>query len=176
MSEWARPAGDLEVFATGDSLLLAPRDDEPSAIAEFVRRTGGDYHARPGFRPGVRIATTSGRRSGDADVVRPMLVDPRRACEAAIDGTLFARPIAGLELAPHDRRPGERELLVWNARLSGEHVRAVPVTINLLASPSMVVTIVELVPQRRVRWNRTGFLTDGVAAVEQVATRLAALA
>ena len=176
MSEWARPAGDIEVFATGDSLLLAPGDDAPSAIAEFVRRTGGDYHARPGYRPGVRIATTSGRRSGDADVVRPVLVDPRRACAAAIDGTLFAQPIAGLDLTSHERRTDECELLVWDARLTGDHVRAVPVTINLLASPSMVVTIIELVPQRPVRWNRNGFLVDGVATVERLAARLVAAA
>lgn len=178
MSEWARPDDhEIDVFATGTTLLLAPGDpDGHSPVADLVRRAAHDYHARPGHRPGVPIATTSGRRSGDCDVVRPVLVDPRRASAVAADGRLFDDEIDGLEFVASAHERADRDVLVWAARLSGAHVRSIPVSLHLLASPSMVVTIIELVPQRRLRWNRTGFLADGVAVVERIARRLAAVA
>lgn len=174
MSEWARP-DELDVFATGDTLLLAPDDaPEPSALGEAVRRAARDYHARPGYRPGVQIATTSGRRNGLTDIVRPVLIDPRRAGAAATEGSLFATPVPGFDLDPIER--GDADYLVWHARLSGDHVRSVPVSLQLLATPSMAVTVIELTPRRRVRWNRDGFVIDGVAVTEHVAARLRLLA
>lgn len=180
MDEWARPT-ELDVFATGDTQVVAPWEAPPShAVADAVRRGSAavrDLHARPGYRPGTppatSIATTSGRRSGDADVVRPVLVDPRLAAAYAASGRLFDDPVPGLDL-DDVRADTSRRYLVWTGRLSGRHVTAVPVMLHLLASPSMVVTVIEMVPQRRLRWNRRGFVTDGVAAVEALAGRLEA--
>jgi hypothetical protein len=36
----------------------------------------------------------------------------------------------------------------------------------------MVVTVLELVPQRRVRWHRRRFIRDGIAALDALAARL----
>lgn len=176
MDEWARP-DELDVFATGETEMVAPWEEPAShAVADAVRRGTAavlDLHARPGYRPGVPIATSSGRRSGDADIVRPVLVDPRLAASIAGSGALFDEPIDGLDI-DRARADTSRRYLVWTGRLSGEHVAGVPIALHLLASPSMVVTVVEMVPQRRLRWNRRGFVLDGVAAIEVVAARLAA--
>lgn len=178
MDEWARP-DELDVFATGDTTVIAPWDDPAShALADAVRRGTAavfDLHARPGYRPGVPIATSSGRRGGDADIVRPVLVDPRLAASIAGSGALFDEPVDGLDI-DRARADTSRRYLVWTGRLTGEHVAGVPIALHLLASPSMVVTVVEMVPQRRLRWNRRGFVLDGVAAIEVVAARLTALA
>ncbi len=48
-------------------------------------------------------------------------------------------------------------------------------SLHLLAAPSMVVTVLELVPRRRLRWQRNGFVQDGIAVIDQLATRLLAL-
>lgn len=173
MSEWARP-GELDVFPTGDTHLLAPPSDStPSAIGVAVRRGGAallDYHAAPGHRPGTQIATTSGRRSGPADIVRPVLVDPRRAVMLA-ECDLFAEPTAGLVIDDRDATTS-RPFLVWNGRLSGLHLSPVRVSLHLLASPSMVVTVLELVPQTRVRRHERAFIRAGVEAVDALADRL----
>ncbi len=172
MSEWARP-DELEVFATGSTLLVDADDPEQhSAVGEIVRRAADEYHARPGFRPGEQIATTSGRRSGVSDIVRPVLVDPRRATAAASSGALFGEPIPGLDVDRSAAAVDGNRLLVWAALLSGDHVTSMPVSLHLLASPSMVVTVLELVPQRRVRWNRDGFVSDGIGVIERLAARL----
>lgn len=173
----ARPE-ELDVFATGDTHLLV-RDHEPapSVFGDMVRRgsaTVHDIHARPGHRPGAPIATTSGRRTGRADIVRPVLVGPRRAAELA-QRRLFAEPIPGLEL--DDRNPDtERRYLVWTGRLSGERLDPVAVALHLLASPSMVVTVLELVPQVRVRWHEQSFIRAGIEVVDALAERLVELA
>jgi hypothetical protein len=177
MDEWARP-GELDVFATGDTHLLAPdQEPPPSSVGEAMRRGSAavhDLHARPGFRLGTPIATTSGRRSGPADIVRPVLVDPRRAATLA-QRYLFVEPVAGLDL--DDRNADtERRYLVWTGRLSGRQVSPVCVALHLLASPSMVVTVLELVPQGRVRWHQQAFIQVGIEVVDTLAKRLTELA
>ncbi|MEJ7799580.1 MAG: hypothetical protein WKF60_03620 [Ilumatobacter sp.] len=174
MSEWARPCattGEVEIFATGSTTLVAI-EDEPSHAMAALRRgiTMPDFHARPGHRPGTRIPVTSGRAGGDTDVVRPVLIDPVVACELAISGALFRDPVKGFLIdASGD---GSGHLLTWQAMLTGDGIRATPTRLHLRASPSMVVTVLELVPQRRVRWNRAAFVRAAVAAVETLAHRL----
>ena len=169
--QWARPTPDaheIEVFATGTTVARAP--DEPAfddltgqGLTELLRRSGctvrdgyehaRDFHARPGHRPGTTpIATTSERRGSGVDIVRPVLVNPLLASDAAVSGRLFAELIPGLEL--EERDPDGARYLVWHARLSGRRVHSVPVSLHLLASPSMVVTVLELVPRHRLRRHR----------------------
>jgi hypothetical protein len=134
-----------------------------------------DFQARPGRRPGappVLAGTTSNRVGGDTDIVRPVLVPPVFASEFAVTGGLFAEPIPHLSIHQSDHHTAQR-LLMWDGELdSGGHRRRV--TFHLLASPSMVVTVLELIPCRRVRRRRPRerFLADGVAAVEALARRL----
>ena len=185
MSAGARP-GDVEVFATGTTTITiigdrhaTGTDHRPGATAELLRRTGAavrDVHARPGYRPGRRIATAGARRGGETDIVRPLLVRPEIAGEAATSGRMFDPPVDGFALdATPDGRSDDLEYLVWHGSLSGDHVREVPVALHLLASPSLIVTVLELVPMRSLRWNRRGFVEDGVRVVDAFADRLARL-
>lgn len=190
MSEWARPdsSGEpgsepFEVFPTGATVLRVrdPAADDGTSLADHLHRSGElvragydharNFHARPGPRPGV-VPATSGRVGGDADIVRPVLVDPATASHLAISGTLFAAPIAALTIDEHDGDPDR--YLVWNAHLSTDRGRPIPATLHLLGSPSMVVTVLELVPRRRLRWRLDGFVRVGVAAIEELAHRLEA--
>jgi hypothetical protein len=180
MSEWARPASEpaeLEVFATGSSTLIDHDhvDLLGTGMTDMLRRGGAtlrDFRARPGYRTGEQIATTSGRRNGDADIVRPVLVNPRRASAVAASGWLFDEPLEGLRLDHADTDVDRGRFLVWTASLSGDHIASIPVSLHLLASPSMVVTVLELVPRCRLRWHRNGFVEDGVDVLERLATRL----
>jgi hypothetical protein len=180
MSEWARP-GELEVFATGTT-TLSERDHDPDhhddrhrGASELLHRAGAavlDLQARPGHRPGQRIPPTSARRGGDTDIVRPLLVRPWAASKAATSGRWFDEPIDGFDLEYDRDHTDDDRYLVWHGALSGSHVTRVPVSVHLLAAPSMVVTVLELVPQRRLRWHRNGFVADGIAVIDRLADRL----
>jgi hypothetical protein len=177
---------EFEVFPTGTTIARAPDDIDEAfefGARERLRRGSAavrdgyeharDFHARPGHRPGGTTApVTSGRDGGDTDIVRPVLVDPLIACQLAVSGQLFAEPIDHLDIEHHSQDPDEARYLVWRASLTSDHGRPVPATLHLLASPSMVVTVLELVPRRRLRWNRDRFVRDGVAAIEVLAHRL----
>ena len=131
-----------------------------------------DFQARPGRRPGaapVLAGTTSSRAGGDTDIVRPVLVSPRFASEFAITGRLFAEPVPYLSISPC--ADAEQRFLIWDGVLDCAGRRH-SVTFHLLASPSNVVTVLELVPCRRLRRQRQRFIDDGVAAVEVIARRL----
>jgi len=189
------PTTEIEVFATGSTRAIAavPTAEhglpgnraEPhlsASLSERIQQGGGlvregidharDFRARPGPRPGacpVQPATTSRRTGGDTDIVRPVLVSPAVASELATSGVLFDDPIPHLSFAPRDDS-GQR-FLMWDAELeTGGRRRRV--TFHLLGSPSLLVTVLELVPCRRPRYRRQQFVTDGVAAVEVIARRL----
>jgi len=182
---------ELDVFATGATIAHAPEaivvratvDGEIGTAGDRLRRSGElvrsglehakDFQARPGHRPGVSrapVGTASYRRGGDTDIVRPVLVPPAFASEFAIAGELFAEPVPNLSIHHHDDGDEER-FLMWDAQLDSGGARR-RVTLHLLASPSMVVTVLELVPCKRLRHGRERFVADGVAAVDVVARRL----
>ncbi len=151
------------------------------SIGELTRRGGAlvldgfdhalDIHARPGHRPGgAPLPTASARRGGDTDVVRPVLVDPAVACRLAESGALFADPFRHVRIEhPDDAR--SRRYLVWDAVVTdGRHTELA--SLHLLASPSLLVTILELVPKHRIRHHRDRFLRQGIAAVDELACRL----
>jgi hypothetical protein len=186
VSEWARPAstGDdepapFEVFPTGATQRRDQKLTKHADANEVLRRSGGavrdgyeharDFRAHPGRRPGA-VTRARRRQGGATDIVRPVLIDPFTACRLALSGELFAAPVEHLEIEHHGRDP---ELyLLWEARVTSDHGRGVPASLHLLASPSMVVTVLELVPRRRLRWASDRFVRDGVTAIEQLAHRL----
>jgi hypothetical protein len=185
MSEWAR-GGELEVFATGTTAIVHVGGDEPDpargddagTTAELLRRTGAamlDIHARPGHRPGRPIVIASARRGGDTDIVRSVLIHPAIACRVATSGRLFRDPIDGFDVNEADDADDDRRFLVWHAALSGSHVSRIPVSLHVLASPSLVVTVLEIIPQRPLRWKRDGFVRDGIDVIDRVAARLTRL-
>jgi len=173
-------ADSFEVFPTGATVVRAldARPDDV-VVGETLRRTGRavrdgydharEFRARPGHRPGPTVGQPGAREGGDADIVRPVLIDPLKACRLAVSGELFASPIDHLRIEGH---VGAAEYLVWDARITTDHGRGVPATLHLLASPSMVVTVLELIPRRRLRRTRGRFVRDGVAAIEELARRL----
>lgn len=175
---------DLDVFATGSTVLHLVEHD-PGAPAgrpmrDLIRQGGesvrdgwahlGDYHARPGYRPGARPVTSSARRGGDTDIVRPLLVDPTVAVRIVCAGGPFEHPVPHLRLLPGDA--ASMGLLVWSVIVSEDGRRGVPANLHLLASPSMVVTVLELIPRRRLRFGRDRFVRTAVAAVDELARRI----
>ncbi len=181
---WRR---ELDVFPTGTTVLRSidappaekPADTSTLHFSDQMHRTGTavrdavqharEFHARPGHRPGhVAPSTASVRRGGGTDIVRPVLVDPLRACELAISGTLFELPLDHLDV----EHPGHVPSLTWRVVLTTGRRRRHEATLHLLASPSMVVTVIELVPSCRVRRRRRRFVAEGIVAVEELAHRL----
>lgn len=177
---------EIEVFATGSTDARPPEPrfaPDPATpirdrlrhtnevVNEFVRdgvERSRDFHARPGPRPGVDVARSS-RQGGGTDVVRPVLVSPELACDLALSGAWFVDPVANLEISVS---PGGDRYLVWDAVVRVGWHRRCPATLHLLASPSMVVTVVELVPRRRLRRRRRRFVEAAVPAIDELAGRL----
>ncbi len=185
---------EIEVFATGRTILIPAEErdrrdgDHPAldvvAIGMQLQRAGhavhdslhdGFDHARavratPGHRPGRPIPTTpntsSRRRGGGCDIVHPIHLDPVRACAAATSGRWLGHPVDHIELLDDS---GATDLL-WEVEIVGH--RRTAATLHLLASPSMVVTVLELIPHEPMRWRRHRFIQDGVAAAESLAGEL----
>ena len=178
------PDGEIEIFATGSTILRAAAPaadtdsagdppsiwiDQPTADDESHR----GYHARPGHRPGVQrtggAATTSLRRGESADIVRPMFVPPERAVSVVDD----IRVIDEIRHLHHrtDDGAGSR-WLTWPVDLVVWPRRPIAATLHVRASPSMVVTVLELVPTRRLRLGRRRFVRRGVAAIESLAAEI----
>lgn len=148
--------GWVEVFATGDTVVVTAEDPPPA-------------HRHPAPPP-FRVTAASARTGVYGDVVRPVHVDPVIASELAVSGRLFDEPIPHLVVAD-DHEVASRYLL-WNAQVVGHHRRPLPAALHLLASPSMVVTVLELIPRRRIRWRRRRFVRHGLEAVDALAERL----
>jgi hypothetical protein len=183
---------EIEVFATGDTRAVVPvrrsveahdshdiDDVHPdlttraihnrAAIRDWIDRA--DMHAHPGPRIGTTTVPTTSSRLGDgADIVRPVLIDPHWASELATSGALFAEQVEHLEIDTGTE--ADRQYLVWNARLDIGTRRPFQASLHLLASASMLVTVLELVPQRRTRRHRDRFVSAGVLAIDELAERL----
>lgn len=194
--QWARGGPDeIEVFATGATTMVEVQTGDPDqhhdddhdrdqpSVTELLRRGGAtlqggyehakDLQARPGHRPGVRATGAAARRrGGGTDIVRPVAVNPAAASAAAVSGALFDGSIPHLHVDHDDHDALGNAYLVWPSTVTHRRGRGVPTTLHLLASPSMVVTVLELVPQRRVRWKRRRFIRDGIAALDALALRL----
>lgn len=185
----AAEVGELEVFATGRTVLIAPgaaHDHDSVDVAhltDHLHRAGlairdGLEHARavravPGPRPGHSgtpiPATASWRRGNGCDIVRPLHLDPIRASAAAISGRWLGHPVEHVEVLDDSTADG----LVWQIAIIGDRrTRRTTATLHLLASPSMIVTIIELIPHGRHRWDRREVVRDGVAAADTLAGEL----
>lgn len=146
--------------------VLEPADTEPPTDDHGALR---GYHARPGHRPGATPGTTSARAGGDSDIVRPLLVAPIAASRIVLAGDVFVSPVPHLRI---DVEQADARFLVWAVTVVGDHVRPTPATLHLLGSPSMVVTVLELVPARRLRWGREHFVRYGIEAIDELAHRI----
>lgn len=170
-----RSDDEIVVFPTGVTLARGTATNEASPAVIVDRPAAADsparreFHARPGHRPGATPGVTSSRAGGDTDIVRPLLVAPGIACRIVLAGGVFDLPL------PHVRIHRDRidaQLLIWPVSIVGDRVRPVPATLHLHSSASMIVTVLELVPTRRVRWGRDRFLRYGIEAIDVLAHRI----
>jgi hypothetical protein len=130
-----------------------------------------DIHAADGYRPGgVRPETAGNRRGGACDIVRPMLVDPLIASAIAVSPTFRSR--GHLHLTFAEGADSDERALTWKVIVRSPRLGAVPATLHLSASPSQVVSVLELVPQRRLRWRANRFVEVGIAAIDSLADEL----
>lgn len=185
----AAEVGEIELFATGRTVLVRPDEDPPVDVHHLLdqlHRAGATLHdgfdharslrAAPGHRPGRPTPTTicpdtTSRRGGNGcDIVRPLHLDPLRASAAAISGRWLDHPVDHVELLDDSAA----EALLWQVAIIGD--RRTLATLHLLASPSMVVTVIELIPRGRLRWHRHQVVRDGVAAADTLAGELLAAA
>ena len=134
---------------------------------EVVRQHTGEVHAADGFRLGAVPTATSTRRGGDCDIVRSMRVDPWTA--ASIAGSPAFRHHHHRFLTFDDPERGDDRALTWKVIIASPGLRPIPATLHLRAAPSMVLSVLELVPRRKLRWRRTAFISTGVEAVEALA-------
>ena len=165
------------MFPTGRTVArLPPPIEEPTPEPQDAVGTRvldpeahREFHARPGHRPGATPGTTSGRAGGHTDIVRPLLVPPGTAARIVLAGEVFEVPLPHLSI---ESGRFDACLLVWAVAIVGERERPVPATLHLHGSPSMIVTVLELVPCRRLRWGRERFLRYGIEAMDALAHRI----
>lgn len=167
---------ELDVFVVDDRgrIVVDADDDDRERVGDQFRRRchsvvehARDLQATPGPRPGAVAATTSTRRGGDCDIVRSMRVDPWTA--STIAGSQRFRLGRHRLLTFLDADPGDDRNLSWKVLVDTPRRRTVPATLHLRAAPSMVISVLELTPRRRLRWRRTAFIDAAVAAVDSLA-------
>jgi len=191
----AADARDVEVYATGSTVITGPNDDARdhrgpgtdgvAPMGDQLRKAvtalhGGIDHARQfhakagprmGSHPTTTVATT--REGTKAEIIRPVLLDPWQAWEVAGSGQLFADPIPRLTIdrapkPPHSTYP------TWTASLRTGWVKHRAAQLQVSASPSFNVTVLELIPATPRRTGNRSFLRVGLPAIEELARRLEA--
>lgn len=164
---------EVELIVVGQPETPDPAVPGPSLAEqvrrgyEVVREHAAEVHAADGYRPGATPAATSTRRGGDCDIVRSMRVDPWTA--ASIAGSRAFRRHDHRFLRFDEAERGDDRALTWRVIIWSQGLRPVPATLHLRAAPSMVLSVLELVPRRKLRWRRAAFIDAGVEAVEALA-------
>ena len=165
------------------TLDLAP--DGVTPIGDQLRKAvtvlhGGIDHARAIPRQGRPAAWDRTRprsrprvQGTKSEIIRPVLLDPWQAWEVAGSGQLFAEPIPRLRIdrgqkSPHATYP------MWTASLRTGWVKHRTAQLQVSASPSFNVTVLELIPATPRRTGNRSFLRVGLPVIEELARRLEA--
>jgi len=182
-------AHEIEVYATGSTIITGPEDEGPGAegvapVGDQLRRAvtvlhdGLDharrFHAKAGPRmgpPPTGVAST--RQGSKSEIIRPVLLDPWRAWEVAGSGQLFAKPIPRLRIV-RGQNPSPTAYPSWAATLRTGWLKHRDAKLQVSASPSFNVTVLELVPATPRRTGNRSFLRVGLPAIEELARRLEA--
>jgi hypothetical protein len=185
---------EIEVYATGSTIITGPNDqahdhrgrgaDGVAPVGDQLRKAvtalhGGidharQFHAKAGPRMGSHPTTVATTREGaKSEIIRPVLLDPWQAWEVAGSGQLFADPIPRLTIdrgatPPHSTYP------TWTASLRTGWVKHRAAQLQVSASPSFNVTVLELIPSTPRRTGNRSFLRVGLPAIEELARRLEA--
>lgn len=162
---------EIEVFVVHDGTTPDARGhvslaDRARHGYEVVRESAGDFQAAPGYRLGAVPAPTSSRRGGDCDIVQSMRVDPWTA--AAVAGSRAFRRSDHRYLTFLESERDDDRALAWRVVVASPQLRSIPATLHLRAAPSMVLSVLELVPGRRLRLRRAAFVATGVQAIESL--------
>ena len=134
-------------------------------VSSTPRRDLGWARIRPPWPP--RARERSRRSSG------PSCSIPWQAWEVAGSGELFAEPIPRLSI---DRgpKPSQSTYPVWTASLRTGWVKHRAAQLQVSASPSFNVTVLELIPATPRRTGNRSFLRVGLPVIEELARRLEA--
>jgi hypothetical protein len=126
-------------------------------------------------------AAASTREGAKSEIIWPVLLDPWRAWEFAGSGQLFAEPIPRLRVdegvdqeVDQGRCPSLATYPAWTVSLRTGWVKHRAAQLQLSASPSFNVTVVELIPAAPRRTGARSFLRAGLPAIEELARRLQA--
>ena len=147
-------------------------------IAGYDTEIGADhrhqlgYRARPGQRPGGYEDRKS-RTGGREDVITPVPVLPGPASRALHTGEPFREPLPGvtvdLESLKIDARGSSWNAVVDCGRFRRRRRRA---TLRAYPSPSLNLTILELVPNRPRLVHTRAFVNTGIDAIDTLGRRL----
>lgn len=153
---------------------------EPPTAGESLRVLGSrvgtrlehvrDVHAATGQRLGP-VTDRPDRRGASEEVLVPLLLDPARAAEAVLDGSLFESPLGQLWVIPESMCSDHRGLS-WEARVRTGLFTRRAATLRLYPSPSANVTVLELIPDRPRLVRTRAFVRVGVGAMRELALRL----
>ena len=132
------------------------------------------FHAKAGPRMGPHPAAVASTREGSkSDIIRPILLDPWRAWEVAGSGQLFTEPIPRLRIG-RGQNPSPTAYPSWPASLRTGWLKHRAAQLQVSASPSFNVTVLELIPATPRRTGNRSFLRVGLPAIEELARRLEA--
>jgi hypothetical protein len=160
---------EIEVFVVEDGTTAPAREhvslaDRARHGYEVLREHAGEVQAARCYRP---VPTIAGARCrGECDIVRSMRVDPWTASTIACSEAFRCDDHRYLTFL--DAEPDDDHALTWSVLVASRRLR-VPATLHLRADPSMVLSVLELVPRRRLRWRRDAFVAAGVEAVDSLA-------
>ena len=121
-----------------------------------------------GPHPAAVASTRQGSRS---EIIRPVLLDPWYAWEVAGSGQLFVEPIARLRI-DRGQNTSQTAYPSWRASLRTGWVKRRSAKLQVSASPSFNVTVLELIPASPRRTGNRSFLRVGLPAIEEIARRL----
>jgi hypothetical protein len=185
---------EIEVYATGSTIIIGPEDeagehrrsvpDGVAPVGDQLRKAvtalhGGidqarQFHAKAGPRMGSHPTTVATTREGTkSEIIRPVLLDPWQAWELAGSGRLFDTPIPRLSI-DHVASPAQSTYPVWTASLRTGWVKHRAARLQVSASPSFNVTVLELIPVTPRRTGSRSFLRVGLPVIEELARRLEA--
>ena len=168
----------IEVRADGSP--APPRDPFPTT-GDILRRmdelasTGFDHARNTKAARGPRLGTDPEqptRRGRRAEVLRAVPVSPRRALHLLRTQRVFESALRRVRVDPSTMTVSGRAMR-WNATIRTSVTRRRrAATLEVSSSPSSNLTVIQLLPDRRVRGRGRWFVKLGVRDVDALSDRL----
>ena len=144
-----------------------------SRFCTTASTTPATFHAKAGPRMGPHPAAVASTREGSkSEIIRPVLLDPWRG----LGGRRFRSVVRRTDPATPDRpraRPARTTTYPsWPASLRTGWLKHRAAQLQVSASPSFNVTVLELIPATPRRTGNRSFLRVGLPVIEELARRL----